>query len=96
VTVPDAAVIVLLPAATPVASPPALTVATAGLEDLQLTWFVKFRVLRSGQTPVAVNCSVVPTGIVEPAGVTAIDVKVVAGSTARTHSHSFPTRVTPR
>ena len=37
VTDPDVAVIVTVPAATPVTSPPLLIVATAGLEELQLT-----------------------------------------------------------
>ena len=47
VTVPEVAVIVLLPAITPVTKPELLIVAMAVLEDLQLTAFVKFCALPS-------------------------------------------------
>jgi len=47
VTKPEVAVIVLLPADTPVAKPELLTVAMAVLEELQLTAFVTFCVLPS-------------------------------------------------
>ena len=44
-TEPEVAVIVLLPADAPVTRPEALTVATAALEELQLTKLVKFWML---------------------------------------------------
>jgi hypothetical protein len=47
VTVPEVAVIVVLPADTPVTKPELLIVAMAVLEELQLTAFVKFCVLPS-------------------------------------------------
>ena len=47
VTEPVAAVIVALPVDTPVTNPPAFTVATAALEELQLTALVRFWVLPS-------------------------------------------------
>ena len=46
-TAPEAAVIVVLPTARPVAIPPAFIVATAGTEELQVTEEVKFWVLPS-------------------------------------------------
>lgn len=57
---PDAALIVVVPAATDVASPyePAalLIVATPVLDELQVTVFVRFCVVLSEYVPVAVNC----------------------------------------
>ena len=38
-------------------------VAMAGLEDCQVTWVVRFWVLVSVKSPVAVNCCVVPAAI---------------------------------
>ena len=60
VTAPSVALIVLVPAATPVASPPAVIVATAVVADAHVTWLVRFCVLLSLNVPVAVNCCVVP------------------------------------
>jgi hypothetical protein len=70
------AVTSVLPVATLVASPWPLTVATAGFEELQTTDAEISSVLLSLKEPVAVNCLVVPTAIVELAGVTAMDTKV--------------------
>jgi hypothetical protein len=50
---PDAAVIVVVPFPTPVASPPALMVATASFEDVHVTVEVMSRVLESANVPVA-------------------------------------------
>lgn len=71
------AVIVAEPAATPVASPLALTVAAVD-DELQLTRPLRSRLLPSWYVPVAVNCRVVFTGREAPAGEMAIDAKLVA------------------
>ena len=67
---------VALPADTPVANPLALIVATAVLDDVQVTWLVIFCVLPSEYVPVAVNCCVAPAVMVGFAGVTAIELSV--------------------
>lgn len=54
-TAPDVAVIVVLPAATPVASPVLLIVATAVTDELHVA-FVKACLLPSLKVPVAINC----------------------------------------
>jgi len=69
----DAALIVLVPAATPVANPPGLTVATLVVCEVQVTVLVKFCVELSEKVPVAVNCFVALFAIEGFAGVTAID-----------------------
>ncbi len=85
-TLPDAAVIVVEPGATDVASPwePAalLTAATAVLDELHATEVVRFCVVPSVYVPVAVNCLVVPLATDGLAGVTATDTSV-AGVTVR-------------
>jgi hypothetical protein len=74
---PDIAVMVVCPVLTLVASPlvPAvlLMVATAKVFDVQVTVPVMFCVLPSVYDPVAVNCLVLPKGIVGIAGVTVIE-----------------------
>ena len=71
------ALMVAGPRATPVATPwlpkVLLIVAKLGLDEVQVTEFVKFCVLPSLYVPVAANCWVFPTGMVAVAGVTAID-----------------------
>src|SRR5512142_438018 len=68
----DCAVMVVLPAATAVARPLALTVATLVEEDAHVA--VTFVVLPSSFTPTAVNCCVSPMAIVGLEGDTLIDV----------------------
>ena len=46
-TLPDVAVILVLPAATPLAEPAVVMVASAGIEELQVTLEVRFWVLLS-------------------------------------------------
>ena len=70
---PEVAEIVALPTPAPVANPVPLIVATAVLDEPQLTELVRFCVLPSLYVPVAVNCCVVPLAIEGFAGVTAID-----------------------
>ena len=83
---PDVAVIMVTPdVATPVAKPFALIVATPTTEEDHATAgvvrAVNVCVVPSLNVPVAVNCSVVPAGIVVVTGVMAIDCKIAAAVT---------------
>ncbi len=89
---PEVAEIVLVPAATPVARPAAVMVATPVLEEAHVTCPVMFFVLPSEYVPVALNCCVAPVKIVGSAGVTAIDVSV-AVCTVRTVLPVIPLKV---
>ena len=79
-TLPDIAVILVVPALTPLASPfePAalLMVATAVLVELQVTVVVRFCVELSEYVPVAVNCWVAVAAMLGFAGVTDRDTSV--------------------
>jgi len=75
---PEVAVIVVLPAAIPVASPAALTAATLVWLDDHVTLLVMFRVLPSEYTPVAVYCDVPPITMEVFVGESVIEVKVAA------------------
>jgi hypothetical protein len=77
-TEPKRALIVVPPVATLVARPCALMVAAAELDDDQMTVEVRSWVLLSLNTPMAVNCFVVPTAMVEFAGVTDTETRVAA------------------
>lgn len=70
----NSAVMVAFPAATPVARPlvgdALLTVATDAGDDVQLTELVRFCVLPSENTPMALNCVAVSAATVAVAGVT--------------------------
>ena len=70
---PNVAVIVAVPGAIAVAMPAASTVAIDGEFDDHVTVAVISRGVPSEYAPVAVNCSVTPTGIEGVAGVTEID-----------------------
>ena len=70
------AVMVDVPADTPVASPAVLIVATDAVADAQVTWLVRFCVELSENVPVAVNCWLAPAVTLGFAGVTAIDCRV--------------------
>src|SRR5437667_1903800 len=90
-TPPKVAVIVVVPAATDVArpcDPPALLiVATAVLDELQVTWVVRSCVVLSLKVPVAVNCWVVPIGIPGVVGVTVIEARVAAVTVSVGRAH---------
>lgn len=76
VTLPDFAVMFVVPSATPVASPPALMVATLGADDIQVTCDVTSRTELLPNVPVAVNCCV-PVGTIWAfAGESAIEMMV--------------------
>ena len=70
--------IVTAPGLTAVASPLLLIVAHVTSDDFQVTSDVRFSVELSEKVPVAVNCSVSPTGKLVLAGVTVIDFRVAA------------------
>ncbi|HUI67458.1 MAG TPA: hypothetical protein VL087_04555 [Nitrospirota bacterium] len=73
VTESDIAVIAVKPKSTAVASPVLLTAAIVVLDELQIADFVKSCMLLQTNVPVAVNCCVVPLGILAFPGTTAID-----------------------
>jgi hypothetical protein len=74
VTLPEVALMMLLPEASPVANPAASIVATVVFDDIQVTELVRFAVDPSVKVPVAVNCSVWPSAMLGSAGVTAMEV----------------------
>ena len=69
-----------VPTVTPVATPAALMVATAGVAEAQVTSPVMSCVVLSEYVPMAVNGSVVPVTMLGLAGVTTIEVRVAAGA----------------
>jgi hypothetical protein len=75
-TDPNVALIVLVPTASPVARPPALILAVAGVPEAQVTEAVRLCVVLSVYIPVAVNCCVRPLAIDGFAGFTTIDTSV--------------------
>lgn len=80
---PELAVIVVTPGATPVASPPELMLAIFGAVELHATEPVTFLLLPSSKVPMAVNCIVLPTASEGFTGVTVIDTRVGTTSTER-------------
>ena len=75
-TEPTVAVMVELPTLTAVASPELLTVTTLPDEEVQVAKLVTSCVVLSVKVAVAVNCWVVPAGIVALEGVTAIELMI--------------------
>lgn len=76
VMLPKVAVTVAVPAATAVANPLLLTVATDVLDELQMTCAVISRLVPSEYMLVAANCIVFPTGMLGLAGVTEMEDRV--------------------
>jgi hypothetical protein len=76
--VPDMAVIVEVPTATPCASPVVLTIATELADDFHVADPVRSCMLPSLRVPLAVNCCEWPTAIVAVAGETAIETRTGA------------------
>ena len=74
--VPETAVIVVVPAPAPVASPAALMVATTVFDEDHVAVLVRSFVLPSLNEPVAANCLVAPIWMEGVAGVTEIDARV--------------------
>jgi hypothetical protein len=72
------AVIVVVPTATAVTSPAALTVATPGEDETKVDPAVRLAVEESLYVPVTVSCCVAPGASVELAGVTAMETRVGA------------------
>ena len=73
---PEVAEMVVVPAATAVARPLLLTVATDGFEELQVTCAVTSKLVPSEYAPVAVSCWVTPIGMLELADVTRMEDRV--------------------
>ena len=71
---PKVAVMIVVPAARPLAKPLLLTVATAVLEDRQVTYVVISSVGATGNFPVALNCWVVSMSMIGFSGVTVMEV----------------------
>jgi len=68
-----------VPAATDVAKPLLSIVATAILDELQVTWVLRSKLVPSENAPVAVNCWVIPAGVLGmlgPAGLRDMEVRV--------------------
>ena len=74
-----AAVMVEEPAATPVARPLPLIVATVAFDELQVTCAVISRLVPSEYVPEAANCLVTPIGMLGLAGVTDMETSVAVG-----------------
>src|SRR5258708_32906349 len=81
-TVPRVALMLVVPAPTPVATPDALIVANPRPLDAQVTEAVRSCVLLSVNVPLAVNACVVPSGMEVLTGFTAIESKA-AGATVK-------------
>jgi hypothetical protein len=75
-TPPTAAVIAVVPAATPVARPAAETVAVPAIDEVQVAMAETSFVVPSLKVPLAVNACVAPTAIDGFPGMTAMDVSV--------------------
>ena len=89
--IPDrVAEMVVCPTATPVASPVPLTVATAVVDELHVTEFVRFCVLPSLNVPVAVNCSLELIFSEPDVALTAIDCSVAEVTVRRTVFDTTP------
>ena len=60
---PEVAVMVARPALMAVANPLALTIATDGSDEVQVTWVVISWLVPSENAPAAINCWTAPTGV---------------------------------
>jgi len=78
VTVPEVALIVVVPIPVLVARPALSTVAVEVMADDHATVALRSWVLPSVNVPVAVNCCLVPSAIEGLAGITAIDASTAA------------------
>lgn len=69
------AVIVVVPVPAVLANPVLLIVATFTLEDVQVTWVVRFSLVPSLKLPMAVNCWELPRARLASLGVTVMEVR---------------------
>jgi hypothetical protein len=90
---PEVAVIALVPAVRPVASPAAEILATADVPEFQVAVLVTSFVDLSEYVAVAMNCSVFPTAIEAVAGVTAMLTTVGAATVNVAGADVFPAAV---
>lgn len=89
-TVPEAAVIVVVPALTPLANPVEFTAATAPELELHVT-DGNGCVLPSSKLPTALNCTPVPSAIVGSDGLIAIEIRCAATTVKTVVSLTEPT-----
>ena len=89
-TLPNVALMVDVPIATPWASPLALMVAVAGVADAQVTEPVMTAVVASEYVPVATNCWFVPAAIDGLAGVTEMLVRVAPATVSTVEPLTLP------
>jgi len=93
-TLPSVALTVVMPCAVAVARPlePEALLIESSVEEaeLQVTWEVRFWVVPSLYVPIAVNCSVSPSGTVELVGVTAMDTSVAAVTVSGAEPDTLP------
>ena len=75
-TAPDCAVIVVVPADWPVATPATLMPATLGLDEVQVTYGLKNCVVPSVNVPIALYCRPEAGASTAEAGVSAMELKV--------------------
>jgi hypothetical protein len=87
------AVMLLVPTASPLASPAAVMVAVAVFEEFHAARVVRFCVLLSLYVPVAVNCCVCPFEIEGLEGVTAMDCRVAAVTVSTSAGEVTPLRL---
>jgi hypothetical protein len=87
---PDAAEIVVDPAAIEAANPEALIVAAPALDEFQVTCVVRSCVVLSENVPMAVNCRLVPLAIPGLAGVIARDASIALVTVSVVESEMFP------
>jgi hypothetical protein len=90
VTDPTVALMLDVPIAAPVASPPDVIVATPGADELHVTDELRCFVLPSVYVPVALNRNESPTGTVPFAGVTAMDTSAGGPTATVVEPHTEP------
>jgi len=89
---PEVAVIVAVPADTPVATPDDATVATTSVPELHVTALLMSKVVPSEKVPVATTGCGRPIGTVSAAGATAIDTNV-SGFTVKVREAAMPPKL---
>ena len=92
---PEVAAMVVVPAATAVARPLLLTVATDGFEELQVTCAVTSKLVPSEYVPVAVNCWMTPIGMLELAEITRMEDRVAEDTVREVPPERLPKVVLP-
>jgi hypothetical protein len=87
---PDSAEMVTAPGAMAVIRPVLLMVATEGSEELQLTCSVTSKQVPSEYLAVAINCSLMPTGMLRISGVTDMEDRIAEFTVSAAVADKFP------